>query len=146
MEGTVMKLRTVMAFFLLTGLCFCFGCNSSTVTEEPAQKEQEMQAASVSVADPVLTVYNPLGTPPPIVLKDMAPRLDTINGKTIYIVNDGYPGSGILLGELTAVMKEKYPETTFIYKDKPGQMGSEDPELWKEMEEKADAMIIALGH
>jgi hypothetical protein len=99
-----------------------------------------------SMEKPVLTVLNPLGTPPPIKLKAMAPRLDTIKGKTIYIVNDGYPGSGILLGELTAVMKEKYTETTFIYKDKPGGMGSEDTALWNEMGEKADAMIIALGH
>jgi hypothetical protein len=96
--------------------------------------------------NPVITVYNPLGTPPPITLKNMAPRLDTIKGKTIYIVNDGYPGSGILLGELTAVLKEKFPKTTWVFKEKPGGMGSEDPALWKEMEEKADAMIIALGH
>ena len=95
---------------------------------------------------PILTVLNPLGTPPPITLSPMAPRLDTLAGKTIYIVNDGYPGSGIMLGELTAVIKEKYPGTTFVYRDKPGGMGSEDPELWKEMGEKADAMIIALGH
>jgi hypothetical protein len=76
----------------------------------------------------------------------MAPRLDTIKGKTIYIVNDGYPGSGILLGELTAVMTEKYPDTKFIYRDKPGGMGREDAALWDEMGQKADAMIIALGH
>ncbi len=105
-----------------------------------------VDALAADAKKPILTVYNPLGTPPPIKLKAMAPRLDTIKGKTIYIVNDGYPGSGILLGELSALMKEKYPETTFIYKDKPGGMGSEDPALWKEMEEKADAMIIALGH
>ncbi len=105
-----------------------------------------VEAIAANEKNPVITVYNPLGTPPPINLKEMAPRMDTIKGKTIYIVNDGYPGSGILLGELTAVMKEKYPETTFIFKDKPGGMGSEDPSLWKEMEEKADAMIIALGH
>ena len=105
-----------------------------------------VDALAADAKKPILTVYNPLGTPPPIKLKAMAPRLDTIKGKTIYIVNDGYPGSGILLGELSAEMKEKYPETTFVYKDKPGGMGSEDTALWKEMEEKADAMIIALGH
>lgn len=105
-----------------------------------------VDALAANEKNPVLTVYNPLGTPPPIKLKDMAPRLDTIKGKTIYIINDGYPGSGILLGELTAVLKEKYPKTKWVYKDSPGGMGSEDPALWKEMEEKADAMVIALGH
>lgn len=139
-----MKLRTVTVLFLLIGLCFCFGCKGSTTTEETTQKGQEIPETSKE--DPLLTVYNPLGTPPPIKLKDMAPRLDTINGKTIYIVNDGYPGSGIMLGELTAVMTEKYPDTKFVYKDKPGGMGSEDEALWNEISEKGDAMIIALGH
>ncbi|MBN1276147.1 MAG: hypothetical protein JXA35_01555, partial [Deltaproteobacteria bacterium] len=125
-------------------LCLSFGCQQSADTGEAKQKAQETPVADVKA--PAITVYNPLGTPPPVILKDMAPRLDTINGKTIYIVNDGYPGSGILLGELTAVLKEKYPETTWVFKEKPGGMGSEDPALWKEMEERADAMIIALGH
>jgi hypothetical protein len=89
---------------------------------------------------------NPLGTPPPIKLKDMAPRLDTLKDKTIYIINDGYPGSDLLLGELKKVMEERYPDTKFVYRDKPGGFGREDEAIWKEMEEKADAMIIALGH
>ena len=130
-----MKLRIAIMVTLLIGLCFAYtGINS------PAD------AQTAKAKDPILTVLNPLGTPPPIKLKAMAPRLDTIKGKTIYIVNDGYPGSGILLGELTAVMTEKYPDTKFIYRDKPGGMGSEDAALWDEMGQKAAAMIIALGH
>lgn len=132
-----MKLRIAVIITLCIGLfCIFPGLHS------PA----DAQAANVE--DPVLTVLNPLGTPPPIKLMPMAPRLDTMKGKTIYIVNDGYPGSNILLGELTAVLKEKYPETKFVYKDKQSGIGfgREEPALWKEMEEKADAMIIALGH
>ena len=106
----------------------------------------QQSLAQAKEVEQKITVLNPLGTPPPIKLKHMAPRLDTIEGKTIYIVNDGYPGSGIMLKELTAVCKEKFPNTTFIYKDKQGGMGRTDEALWKEMEEKADAMIIALGH
>jgi hypothetical protein len=124
---------------LVAALCVILLCGFLTAVGST-------DALAANEKEPVLTVYNPLGTPPPITLLPMAPRLDTIEGKTIYIVNDGYPGSGILLGELTAVMKEKYPGTTFVYKDKPGGMGREDADLWKEMEEKADAMIIALGH
>jgi hypothetical protein len=130
-----MKLRIAVIATLCIGL-FC----SFPIIHSPA----DLQAADVE--DPVLTVLNPLGTPPPIKLKPMAPRLDTLEGKTIYIINDGYPGSGILLKELTAVCKEKYPGTTFVYRDKKTGMSGEDPELLKEMEEKADAMIIALGH
>jgi len=130
-----MKLRIVGIAALCIGLFCSFACK---------QSPSDVQTAKVE--DPVLTVLNPLGTPPPIKLKAMAPRLDSIKGKTIYIVNDGYPGSGILLKELTAVCKEKYPDTTFVYRDKKMGMSGEDTELLKEMEEKADAMIIALGH
>lgn len=139
-----MKLRTAIIATMLIGLCFSFAFMHITANVQEVQGAQIAQAANAE--DPILTVLNPLGTPPPIKLKAMAPRLDTIKGKTIYIVNDGYPGSGILLGELTAVMTEKYPDTKFIYRDKPGGMGSEDAALWDEMGQKADAMIIALGH
>jgi hypothetical protein len=106
----------------------------------------QQSLAQAKEVEQKITVLNPLGTPPPIKLKPMAPRLDTMEGKTIYIVNDGYPGSGIMLKELTAVCKEKFPNTTFVYKDKPGGMGRTDEALWKEIDERADAMVIALGH
>ena len=41
--------------------------------------------AQAAPAEEVITVLNPLGTPPPIKLKSMAPRLDRMEGKTIYI-------------------------------------------------------------
>jgi len=130
-----MKLRVTLIAALCIGLCCIF-----IGTDNPTG----VKAAGVE--EPVITVLNPMGTPPPVQLKPMAPRLDSIKGKTIYIVNDGYPGSNILCAELEKGFKEKYPDTTFIYKDKRGGMGGEDQALWSEMEEKADAMIIPLGH
>jgi len=134
-----MKFRIAFIVILFIGLCFNFACSPSEV-----QEAQDVKVADVE--DPVLTVLNPLGTPPPIKLKVMAPRLDTLDGKTIYVVNDGYPSSDVLLGELKTVMEGKYPDTKFVYRDKPGRFGREDEALWKEMADKADAMIIALGH
>jgi hypothetical protein len=130
-----MKIRKKVMVILFIGLCFAFMGVLSPVTGQ-----------AVEVKDPILTILNPLGTPPPIKLTPLAPRLDTIQGKTIYIVNDGYPGSNLLLGELKAVMEEGHPDTTFIYRDKPGGMGSKIQELWDEISEKGDAMILALGH
>ncbi len=137
-----MKLRKAVILTLLIGLCFCFGCNQGDVQEtQGAQKETDVQGTDF--IEPVLTVLNPLGTPPPIKLKPMAPRLDTLEGKTIYVDNNGYPGTSVLLPELIAVMKEKFPGTKFIYHDKPaGSMSmSEDPALGE-----ADALIVATGH
>jgi len=125
-----MKLRKAVMGALLTGLCLNFVCGPG-------------QVLATDVNDPVLTVLNPLGTPPPIKLKAMAPRLDTLEGKTIYVDNNGYPGTSVLLPELIAVLKEKYPTTKFVYNEKPaGSMRMEqDPAIGE-----ADALLVATGH
>ena len=124
-----MKLRKVAMVTILTGLCFGLVYTPSDVKGADAN-------------EPVITVLNPLGTPPPIKLKPMAPRLDTLAGKTIYVDNDGFPGTSILLPELIKAMKERFPTTKFIYHDKPaGTMSGEDPAAGK-----ADALIVATGH
>jgi hypothetical protein len=94
-----------------------------------------------------ITVLSPKGQPPPIQLKQMAPRLDSLDGKTIYLVNDGYLGTDILLGEMQAWFKANMPEVTTIYKVKGGGgFTAEDPALWAEIKEKADAVIMGMGH
>ena len=125
-----MKLRKVVLLSLFIGLCFSIAY--SPVCVQAANSEE-----------PVLTVLSPLGTPPPIKLIPMAPRLDTIEGKTIYVDNNGYPGTSVLLPELIAVMKKRFPTTKFIYRDKPaGSMSmNQDPEIGE-----ADALIVATGH
>ena len=103
--------------------------------------------AFAASAEEKITVLTPLGSPPSIKLKKMAPRLDTLDGKTIYIVDDGFVGGDNLLHEMVDWFNKNYPDTKAVYKRKGG-MGfeAEDPALWAEMKEKADAIIIGLGH
>jgi hypothetical protein len=134
-----MKLRMAVIAVLCIGL-FC----GFQVADNQIYAQGKKAAAP---AEAKITVLNPLGTPPPIKLKTMAPRLDTIEGKTIYLVNDGYIGSDNLLYEMQDWFKANHPKTTTVYKRKGGGgFDSEDPALWAEMKEKADAIIIALGH
>jgi hypothetical protein len=136
-----MKYRLTIA--VISALCIGLFCSF------PALDTQAQTAAKKAV-DPVmpkLTVLNPLGTPPPIKLKKMAPRLSTLEGKTIYLVDDGYIGGDNLLYEIQDWFKANYPKTTTLYKRKGGGgFDVEDPALWAEMKEKADGIIIALGH
>ena len=104
----------------------------------------QVQAAS---SEEKITVLTPLGHPPNIKLKKMAPRLDTLDGKTIYIVDDGFVGGDNLLHEMVDWFKANYPKTTVLFNRKGGGgFEAEDPVLWAEMKEKADAIIIGLGH
>ena len=100
-------------------------------------------------AEEKITVLTPLGSPPSIKLKPMAPRKGSLEGKTVYIVDNIYPNSDVLLTEMEAWFKREMPKTTAIYKRKQAAMGGfegEDPALWAEIKEKADAVIIGLGH
>lgn len=96
--------------------------------------------------DEKITVLTPMGTPPPVTRKPMAPRLDTLEGKTIYLVDQGYLGSDNLLKEMMLWLEKEYPKTDFVFKRLGRSMGSETPALFTEIKEKADAVIMALGH
>src|SRR5579863_10644547 len=49
---------------------------------------------------------NPKGTPPPIQLVPMAKRLDTLDGKTIYLIGDGFPGADAFLNQISIWFKK----------------------------------------
>ena len=118
-------------------LCLGLFCSFPTMNNQ-------VQAASTEQ----LTVLNPMGTPPPIQAKEMAPRLDTLDGKTIYFVNTGYIGTDRLMEVMTDWFKENYPKTNIVYKDNASgtQLSGLSDALWKEIAEKGDAAILGLGH
>jgi len=122
---------------LITFLCLGLMCGFSGLRDQ-------VQAAP---AEETVTVLNPLGTPPPITLRPMAPRMDTLDGKTIYVVDDGFVGGDRLLYEIVDWFNANYPNTTTLYKRKGGGgFEAEDPALWEEINEKGDAVIIGMGH
>ena len=108
---------------------------------------QNSQAQAQGKAVEKITVLSPIGKPPAIVLKPMASRLKTLDGKTIYLVNDGYLGTDILLGEMEAWFKTNMPKTNVVYRVKGGGgFTAEDPALWAEIKEKADGVVMGMGH
>jgi hypothetical protein len=98
------------------------------------------------MAENTVTALNPLGTLPPLQLQPMAPRLDTPDRKTIYIVDAKFPASEQFGEELVKLLKENYPRTNFIYRKKAGSYFDDDPQLWAEIKEKGDGMIQYVGH
>lgn len=93
-----------------------------------------------------ITVLSPMGIPPAIQLKTMAPRLDTLDGKTVYLVDVGYVGTDILLKEVEEWFKTNMPKVNIVYRRKFGFFTSEDPFLWREIKEKGHAMVMGVGH
>lgn len=94
----------------------------------------------------LITVLNPLGTAPALVLTPMAPRLDTLDGKTIYVVDVKFPASKPFFEELVKALQERYPKTTWVPVEKKGSYFDDDPDLWTKIKAEAHGMIILVGH
>ena len=103
-------------------------------------------AGTAMAREEKLTVLNPLGQPPAIARVPMAPRIDSLKGKTIYIVDIGFVNTHQLFTELQSLLKEKYPDTNWIVRTKIGSYFDNDPKLWAEIKEKGQGMIIGVGH
>jgi len=93
-----------------------------------------------------LTVLNPLGQPPPIDRIPMAPRIENLEGKTIYIVDIAFTDTHQLFTEMQSLLSEKYPKTKWEVRTKAGSYGDDDKKLWDEIKEKGHAMIMGVGH
>ena len=129
-----MKIRGAVIVLLCMGLTCGLWNICSQVNAEPVASEEK------------ITVLNPMGTPPPIQAKQMAPRLDTLEGKTIYFVNTGYIGTDRLMDVMSDWFRANYPKTNVVIKRSRGGMNRVDEALWAEIGEKGDAAIIGLGH
>lgn len=102
---------------------------------------------SVSEAqEPKITVLNPLGQPPAIARVPMAPRLTTLEGKTIYIVDIGFTDTHQFFTEMQKLLSAKYPKTNWVIRIKAGTYFDDDPKLWAEIKEKGHGMIMGVGH
>ena len=76
----------------------------------------------------------------------MAPRLDSLNGKTVYLVNQGFGGSDLFMEQFRAWFAENMPTVKTILKRKTGFIFRDDTtDLWKEIEEKGDAVIFGVA-
>jgi hypothetical protein len=125
--------------FSVAVLCLCLTYGNSVLLGPAQELGKDVEQK--------ITVLSPIGIPPEIHLKPMAPRLDTLEGKTVYLVNDGYLGTDILLGEMQAWFRANMPEVNTVYEVKGGGgFTAEDPALWAEIKEKADAVVMGMGH
>jgi hypothetical protein len=103
-------------------------------------------SASAQDSERLYTVMNPTGNPPPIERRAMAPRPDSLDGKTIYLVDVTFNGGDLFLQEMQKWMQANMPEVEAIYRVKRGAYSTDDPELWREIQAVDGLMIMAIGH
>lgn len=103
-----------------------------------------------TAAEPArLTVLNPAVTAQYAGLVPLAPRLDTLDGKTIYLVDTNWGGFGnndLLLKEMQAWFAAHLPQVKTVLTVKKGNFVTDDPALWQEIAKAgADGVIIGVA-
>ena len=110
---------------LLAAAVLIFACTATVETEGIASASENS----------LITVLNPAVTEKLAERVPLAPRLTTLEGKTLYLVDMNYEGM-----EGTPVMKEmqawfvkNMPGVKTVLRLKSGSYVSDDPALWKEI-------------
>ncbi len=93
-----------------------------------------------------ITVLNPVGYPPKVTKKSAAGRLDTLDGKTVYLVDCRFDDSIELLKQVQAWFAEHMPSVKTRIVSLGNYYGHDDPKLWEEIKANAHAAILGVGH
>jgi hypothetical protein len=123
------------------------GASPAVLAAAPVFGKGRPKAAPIIKTQPgQITGLNPRGMPPAIQLIPMAPRLSTLDGKTIYLVSDGFPGADAFLNQVKTWFSKNMPSVTTVYRLKAGGFADDDPKLFAELKANANGVIMAIGH
>lgn len=92
----------------------------------------------------LVTVHDPRGYPPKVTGKRLAPRLESLDGKVVYLVDCLFDNSDAFMDQLQRWFGEhlKGVETRII---KPRESWVDDPDMRARIEVDGDAAILGVG-
>ena len=91
-----------------------------------------------------IRVHDPRGYPPEIVGKQLAPRLENLEGKTIYLVDCLFDNSDVFVDQMRRWFGEHVPGAD-VRVERPKESWVDDPELRARIEADGDAAILGVG-
>ena len=97
-------------------------------------------------SDEKITVLSPIGRPPKVTRKSAAPRLESLDGKTIYLVDCRFDDSIELLKQVQAWLAEHMPSVKTRIVSLSATYQQDDPRTWEEIKQNGDAAIVGVGH
>jgi hypothetical protein len=121
----------------------------------PEGKAPSSKSTAASNDEVLSTVMNPevrgrqrTGFFPKRQLPSMAKRPDSLENKTVYLVENGFGGSHRFMVQLEKWFNENMPSVNIVRKRKPGMVFMDDPAdaaLWKEVKEKGHAVVMGVA-
>lgn len=105
-------------------------------------KRLDADSPMSAIHDPT---YQPRDTTEHLSSLTMAERLDTLEGKTVYLVSVTFPGSREFLEELQEWFSKNRPGIKTVFREKKLGWATDEPELWQEIKENGDAVVFGVG-
>jgi hypothetical protein len=93
-----------------------------------------------------LSVHHPMGYPPKIAARPMAPRLDSLEGKTLYLVDARFDDSDLFLRQMEGWFNQHMPSVKTRFVQLSTVYTKDDPATWQRIQADGDAAIIGVGH
>jgi len=91
-------------------------------------------------------VLNPMGFAPKVTPKALAPRLPSLEGKTVYLVDCRFDDSDVFLEQMRAWFAEHLPGVIPVVKRISSVYLNDDPATWEEIRARGHAAIVGVGH
>jgi hypothetical protein len=105
-----------------------------------------MARHAIDSSTSLCTVLDPRGQPTAVIKPHpLAPRLDTLKGKTVYFIDVGFGGGWEFLEEAVAWFSRNLPEVKPVLQRKKSIMFADEPETWKEVKQNGDAVVFGVG-
>jgi hypothetical protein len=95
-----------------------------------------------------MTVLNPSAANKMVDRVPLSPRLDALEGKTIFLVDIGWGGpqaAPSVYEEMKAWLAQNKPSVKVEIRKIKGSYMEDQPELWKEISEKGQAAMIGIS-
>jgi hypothetical protein len=97
-------------------------------------------------SDEKIVVLSPLGYPPKVIRKTAAPRLESLDGKTVYLVDCRFDDSIELLKQVQAWFAQHMPSVVTRIVSLSSTYQKDDPKTWAEIKAHGHAAIVGVGH
>ena len=95
------------------------------------------------MADKII-VHDPRGYPPKVTGKRLAPRLEGLEGKVLYLVDCLFDNSAVFMEQLTQWFAAKLPGVE-VRGIKPRESWVDDPGMRAKVAADGDAAILGVG-
>jgi len=93
-----------------------------------------------------LEVMNPRGEIPPPPTRGINPRVVSLDGKKIVLVDNGKFGANNFLDALADILKEKCPKATVVMYPKPAaQTITNVPKWYPTVKQQGDLFVFGVG-